>query len=315
VRRSPETLKFNALRASLAVAALAFLAGASCKKESKAGDTGAVEAADRAGVVNIPESEIDKTPLPGIDVSKLDGKQQTLFYKLVQAYPSPCGKAHSLRTSVTEDKTCKRAPFAARYIISLISDEAPESELRKVWDAKYKDVPAETKTFALDGVPHSGPIDAPIQIVEFFDYGCPACKDAKPILDEVVARNPSTVVVFYKQFPLTDKHPNAMSAAKAALAAHAQGKFKQMHDKLFETQPEHDRAAVMAIAESLGLDMAKFQADYDAAEAKVRADMKEGDAAGVDGTPTLFFEGREYAGPWHPDYFGYWIAEELAVNH
>lgn len=326
--RLPDTLRINALRASLAASALLFLAGASCKKETTAADTGAVAAADRAavgdpskgGAAGAPGgaqggAPVDTAPLPGVDLAKLDDKQQALFHKLVAALPSPCGKAHSLRTSVAEDKTCKRAPFAARYVAALIADEAPEREVREAWEAKYKAAPTPARTFALDGVPHAGPVDAPVQMVEFFDYGCPACREAKPLLEEVVARNPGTVAVFYKQYPLTRIHPNSMNAAKAALAAHAQGRFKEMHDKLFEVSPAHDRAAVTKLAEQLGLDMARFTADFDAAEARIRAEMKEGDEAGVEGTPSLFFAGRPYEGPFHPDYLGYWIAEELAVNH
>lgn len=295
------------------------LAGASCKKESKAGaqadPNDVLGAADRAGAGKpIDPASVDQTPINGVDVAGLDDKQKLLFYKLVDQMSSPCGKAHSLRTSVTSDAECKRAAFAARYLAALIADEANETDARELWEAKYKNAGKQAQLAVGPTVPHAGPIDAPIKIVEFYDYGCPACADFKAVADEIVRRNPSTVALFFKQYPLTDIHPNSMSAAQAALAAHQQGKFAEMHTLLFERSPAHTRADVMKYAQQLGLDMARFERDYAAAEMQVRADMKEGDAAGVSGTPTIYFQGRRYEGPGHPDYFDRWIQEDLAVN-
>jgi protein-disulfide isomerase len=291
---------------------LLFLGGASCEKSKAATDTGAIKAADEASRANDPKV-IDTTPVPGIDVSKFPEKGQKLFFKLVDSFSSPCGKAHSLRTSIKEDPSCKRAPFAAKYLAAMIEDEIPEDDVRKLFAAKYKDA-HEAHSFKLDDVQHAGSPDAPIKIVEFFDYGCPACVAFKPIMDEVIEENGATTVVYYKMFPLVDLHPNSMSAAQAALAAAKQGKFKEMHDTLFEHAPEQTRENVMQYAADLHLDMAKFEADYDAAEPAVRADMAEGEAAGVNGTPTIFFNGTQYEGPAHPRYFKYWIDEDLAVN-
>jgi protein-disulfide isomerase len=288
------------------------LAGASCEKSKASTDTGAINAADKAQ--RQEPKTIDMTPVPGIDVSKLPEKAQKLFFKLVDSFSSPCGKAHSLRTSVKDDTACKRAPFAVKYLVAMIEDEIDEDDIRKLWEAKYTSN-AETHEFKLGpDVPHAGSPDAPIQIVEFFDYGCPACKQFKPVMDEVGEDNGATTVVYYKMFPLVDKHPNSMSAAQAAIAANRQGKFKAMHDALFDNAPEHTRDDVMEYAKDLGLDMAKFEQDYDDAERQVQAEMREGDEAGVDGTPTIFFEGRVYDGPAHPRYFKYWIDEDLAVN-
>jgi thiol-disulfide isomerase/thioredoxin len=300
----------------LATCAMAMLGGASCKKESRAQDVGAIGAADRLGGRGggIPADQpIDTTPVPGVDTSKLDDQQQRAFYALIDAFPSPCGKAHSLRTSVAEDAACTRAPFAAKYLLALLADDLSIDEARESWAAKYK-AEGERVRFELEGVPRSGSAAAPIQIVEFYDYGCPGCASIRPILDEVASQNASTTAVYYKQFPLTDRHPNSMSAAQAALAAHAQGKFAEMHELLFRKAPNHKRADVLRYARELGLDPARFEADYEAAQAKVRADIAEGDRHGVHGTPTIFFNGRLYTGPWHPRYFGYWIAEDLAVN-
>jgi len=285
---------------------------ASCEKSKAATDTGAIKAADEAEKHD-PSKPVDKTPVPGVDVSKLKDEDQTLFFRLVDSFSSPCGKAHSLRTSVVEDKTCKRAVWAAKYLAAMCSDEIGEDDIKKLWDAHYKD-PHENHTFKLDDQPHAGSVDAPIKVVEFFDYGCPACQAFKPVMDQVIDENSATTVVYYKFFPLTDKHPDSLSAAQAAWAAYQQGKFKEFHDALFERQEDHARDGVMKIAQDLGLDMKKFETDYDAAESRIRADMAEGDSNSVDGTPTIFLDGVQYQGPAHPRYFKYWIDEDLAVN-
>jgi hypothetical protein len=102
----------------LALIAAPLLMGGACeKKPAKPPDTGAVNAADHAVVENGPT---DTTPLPNVDISKLDADGQKTFYKLVSSLTSPCGKSESLRKSFTSDLSCKRAPFAVRYVAMLL---------------------------------------------------------------------------------------------------------------------------------------------------------------------------------------------------
>jgi protein-disulfide isomerase len=304
----------------IAVASLPFLLGAACTKESKSKpiDTGAVDAIDRAGSgsagATVPPGPVDTTPLPGIATDKLSKKKLDTFYKLVASLPSPCGKQNqSLRAAVTSDATCKRAPFAAKLVASMLEDEAKESDVRDQYKAKYQ-TKAAPKEFKLEGVAYAGTLDAPIKLVEFYDYACPACQAFKPELDQAIAAMGEEFVIYYKQFPLTDKHPDSHSAAQAALAAQKQDKFKEMHDVLFARAPAHKRNDVIGYAKELGLDVAKFEADYDAAAGTVDADQADGDAAGVNHTPTLFFNGVEYSGPHYAKYLAMWIEEEAAVN-
>ncbi|MEM9490126.1 MAG: thioredoxin domain-containing protein, partial [Myxococcota bacterium] len=252
-------------------------------------------------------------PISGVDLGTLDKGKQDRFYRLVdQTLQSPCGKAHSLRTSLTSDDSCKRAPFAAKYVVAMLEDEASDSDLIKAYEARYKQVAP--KTFQLsDEVPHLGPSDAPVKLVEFFDYGCPACREFAPIVKEAVSDFPNDAVVFFKQYPLPS-HPDSKPAAQAALAAAKQGKFMEMHEMLFLKSRQHKKSDLLEHAKSLGLDMTKFESDFAAAKALVEADVAEGDRVGVSATPTTFINGRPYEGPWHPRYLKMWIEEELAVN-
>jgi protein-disulfide isomerase len=87
-------------------------------------------------------------------------------------------------------------------------------------------------------------------------------------------------------------------AAAAAIAAHRQGKFWPMHDALFAHRRELSRPMILALARTAGLDMQRFEADLDSAETKktVARDMEDGDRAGVEGTPSVFINGRKYNG-------------------
>jgi protein-disulfide isomerase len=293
---------------------LPILMGAACEKKSPKTDPGALTALDHGSgsAATVENAPVDTTPLAGVATDKLSDDKKNLFYKLVGSLSSPCGKAESLRKSFAADTSCKRAPFAVRYVMSLVDDEATEPQVREEYEKKYKAQIAEVK-FDSSKAPHEGPEDAPVKLYEFFDYECPHCKAFKPMLEQVMKDEAGKVCEYYMMFPL-EKHEGSKSAAQAALAAHAQGKFKAMHDILFDKSPEHDREHVTEYAKSLGLDMAKFDTDYAGTVGQVTSDVAQGEKAGVDSTPTLFFNNRKYEGPMHPKYIEMWIEEELAVN-
>ena len=108
-------------------------------------------------------------------------------------------------------------------------------------------------------------------------------------------------------------HQNAMPAAKAAVAAHLQGKFWEMHDKLFANQQALDRPNLEKYAEELGLNMAKFRAALDSGKFKDRVDReaKEGNSFGATGTPTFFINGHILVGAQPFDAFKSAIDSEL----
>jgi protein-disulfide isomerase len=306
-------------RVSTALIAAICCAGAlaACGEKKPSADTGALPAnhgGDPAGPPMTTNDPVDTTPLPNVDVSKLDGDHQKLFYKMVSTLSSPCGKAQSLRASFTSDTSCRRAPFAIRYVIMLLGDDAGEDDVVKAYAAKYKPAAAPPAKFDVSKAPHAGPEDAPIRFVEFFDYGCPHCRAFYPMMQQILKDEAGKVVTYYLMFPLEAHHPDSRSAAQAALAANAQGKFEEMHAMLFDKAPEHNHAAVSGYAKELGLDTAKFEKDYDAMNAQVTSDEKQGETAGVDSTPTIYFNDHRYEGPIAVKYIEAWIDEELAVN-
>ncbi|WP_375758005.1 DsbA family protein [Corallococcus exercitus] len=148
-----------------------------------------------------------------------------------------------------------------------------------------------------------GPRDAPVILVEYGDYQCPYCGAAYGEVKQLQERLGSRMGLVFRDFPLTQSHPQALQAAEAASAADAQGRFWEMHDLLFEHQDALERPGLLALAEALALDMDRFRADLDSHrfEARVQRDFMDGVRSGVNGTPTFFANGHRHDGPFDAD--------------
>jgi len=139
-----------------------------------------------------------------------------------------------------------------------------------------------------------GRATAPVTIYEISDFQCPFCAQSTGLLDQVLAAYPKDLRFVYKQFPLEQIHQNAMNAAKASGAAGNQGKFWEMHDELFKISRNLAMDEIRKKAEEIGLDMKKFDADMVSPETEkvVRADLDLGRTVDVQGTPTMFINGK-----------------------
>jgi protein-disulfide isomerase len=161
--------------------------------------------------------------------------------------------------------------------------------------------------------PVKGPDTALVTIVEFADYHCPYCSKVKSELDYLLSLHPDDVRLVYVQRPLGSLHPKARDASKAALAAQAQGKFWEYHDKLFlrrlDTMEQFEQ-----LATELGLDLEKFRADYasDAVAQQLAEDQKLAEQYGINGTPAFFINGRYLSGAQGFATFEELIRERLA---
>ena len=157
-----------------------------------------------------------------------------------------------------------------------------------------------------------GPADAKVTIVEFSDFECPFCSKAKLTVDKVMESYAGKVKLVFRHYPLP-MHPNAPKASEAALCAGDQGKFWEMHDKLFENQRALGVDALKGYAKAVGVDEAKFTACLDSGEkaASVAEDVKAATEAGVNSTPTFFINGRELSGAQPEEEFKRVIDEEL----
>jgi protein-disulfide isomerase len=138
-----------------------------------------------------------------------------------------------------------------------------------------------------------GDVNSPVTVVEFTDFQCSACGGMYPIVEEVLKSYGPRVHFVVRNFPLTTVHPNAYNAAQAAEAAKAQGKFWEYIDLLFKNQNTLDRDSLKKYATQVGLDRKQFDADLDSGkyEPLVRHDIEDGEAYGVEATPTFFING------------------------
>ena len=146
---------------------------------------------------------------------------------------------------------------------------------------------------SIKGDPVMGDKDAKVTLVEFTDYQCPFCGRAyRQTYPPVVAEYVKTGKVRYvlHDYPLAQLHPNAFKAAEAARCAGDQGKYWEMHDRLFGDQKALDEKGLEASAQALGLDMKQFQQCLDTGKykAEIDSEIQAGRKLGVTGTPTFF---------------------------
>ncbi|MCX6767227.1 MAG: thioredoxin domain-containing protein [Candidatus Micrarchaeota archaeon] len=147
------------------------------------------------------------------------------------------------------------------------------------------------------GMVARGDANASVTIIEFSDYQCPYCGAVEPTIEKVMADYAGKVKLYFKNFPLSF-HEFAQKASEAAECANDQGKFWEMHDKLFADQGALAVTDLKKYAKDLGLDTAKFNACLDGGQktAVVQADFDEGSANGVSGTPAFFINGELLVG-------------------
>lgn len=157
-------------------------------------------------------------------------------------------------------------------------------------------------TKANEGVtlsPHvKGNPDAAVVLTEYGDFQCPACAQFHPLVKDLVAQYGDSIAFEYKHFPLVAIHPFAVPAAKAAEAAGVQGKFFEMHDKLFENQNSWSRSAApqaffVKYAEEIGLDVPLFKQHMRASliDDHVSSQFSEAQEKGLTSTPSFLLNG------------------------
>ncbi|HUI43988.1 MAG TPA: thioredoxin domain-containing protein [Terriglobia bacterium] len=144
--------------------------------------------------------------------------------------------------------------------------------------------------------------NATVTVVEFGDFECPACGRAEPVVEQLLAKYGTKIRFVFRQFPLSQIHPYAQTAAEASECAAQQGKFWEAERKFYQNQYDLSEPALDRYAAELGLDTRQFDECLinGTAKARVERDLADGHAAGVLGTPTFFVGHEKFFGP--PDY-------------
>lgn len=165
-----------------------------------------------------------------------------------------------------------------KYKVSILHKE-PESLVEQV---------------SADDDPGSGPADAPVTIIMFSDFQCSACAATHPILKKVIAEYEGKIRFVVRDFPLESIHENAFTAARAAAAANAQGKFFELAELLYKNQETLDTANLKKYAAEIGLNAVQFEIDFNSPKVtdEIRKDIADGETLGINSTPTIFINGR-----------------------
>lgn len=245
------------------------------------------------------------TILPGLDMKGLTPAQQKVVLTILRDSTCPCGCPMQLAQCRVEDPACSQSLTLSTLVLEAAAANKTAPEIRKILaDSPLVKAGTQRDRILLDpvsinilGAPFKGPANAKITIVEFSDFQCPFCVKAIPQLDALLKAFPNDVRLVYKQFPL-DTHSQAALASRASLAAHAQGKFWLLHDKMYANSRAINRQTVLDWAKEFGLDMPKFTKVFDAPEtqAAVARDLADGSRAGVSATPTIYINGKKYQG-------------------
>ena len=250
--------------------------------------------------------------IEGMDFSALSGPARTELAAVLADEFCYCGCPHTVGACLRTHPTCRHAKRMARLAASEVSTGAPASEVLVTLSRYYGGFREKRASFTLDPRMCRGPADAKVTLVEFADFECPFCAAARPMLDAFVQEHAADVRFCYLPFPL-DVHPNAVPAAQAVLLARESGKFWAMHDAVFENNKSLGREALVALGSRVGLpagalDRALTAGTYKDEVERIKA---AGIAAGVQGTPTLFFNGRPFTLNFTPGALAHALEDEL----
>ena len=294
------------LRAASAFLAFAFYGSelSTCRSPGEAGSEAAPTHAEAKDVT-----------LKGVDSVELTGREKADWSRYVSELLAPCAdQPVSLAQCVNESRGCKQCVPAAKYLVTQVRRGRTRPQIEAAYRMRFAS--DQIKNVDLADSPSKGPAGAPVLLVEFADFECPACGAARPVLDEMYHQYEGQVRFVFKEFPL-GIHQYAEKAARAALAAQKQGKFWEMHAVLFDNQQHLEASNVEQLAKSIGLDLARFSQDRDSEAIAdiVSRDRKQGEKLELASTPSIFINGRHFesTGEFKDD-LSEWIALEIELN-
>ncbi len=281
--------------------------------------------------------------IPNVDFTGLSPEQKKEAVRILNERPCNCNCQMNLAQCRRDDRSCPRSPeIVARFLAAIRKGDTPAQAAEKMYagtvpaagpaapaagqaPAGAQAAPAPSGKLLLFKVdpgssPSVGPAKAPVTIVEFIDFQCPFCARADQTVKRIQQDYKDKVRVVFKQHPLTAIHPQATIASELALAAHEQGRYLQMHDRLFAAQRElgtwgaQARERALALAREIGLDADKVARALDSGKprAAVEAESKQAEGVGATGTPAFFINGRFLSGARPYEQFQAIIDEELA---
>ena len=238
-------------------------------------------------IVRFPIYELDAKIYDAVN----DSLQNTIFNDLLSAEATE--KGVSTNDIIATEVSDKMKDFSDEERYVLMSALKNKLFTKYKVNVSYKEPETVVQNISVDDDPSQGAANAPVTVVMFSDFQCPACSRTHPILKSVIAEYKDKIRFVVRDFPLVSVHENAFLAAQAANAANAQGKFFEYTELLYNNQDKLDNASLKEFATKIGLDRKKFDADLDGGKyaEEVRKDMAEATSYSVTSTPTIFING------------------------
>jgi protein-disulfide isomerase len=259
-------------------------------------------------------SETKDVTLPGVDTSNLTSREKSEWSRFVSELRSPCAdQPVSVAQCVSESRACKACVPAAKALAKQVQRGRTRPQIEAFYKARFG--ADQVKEITLEDSPSKGSPGAPVVLVEFADFQCPACRAARPIVEEALKKHDGQARLVFKNFPLSI-HQYGEKLARAARAAQNQGKFWEMYGAMFDNQERISPPVIDELAKGLGLDMAKFQKDMEseAVADAVSRDRKQGERLDIQSTPTIFINGRIFTGTQDfPEELDDWINLEAEL--
>jgi protein-disulfide isomerase len=238
--------------------------------------------------------------LDGVDTSSLTTRERKEWSGYVTKLAAPCPNVGTVAQCITDKKTCAGCTPAAKYLLKSVRDGQTDEQIEKSFKNRFD--AGKVREVRLDDSPSKGPENAIVTLVEWADFECPHCGMMEPILGKAFADHKTEARFVFKFMPLGG-HPHGEISARAGFAALRQGKFWDMHDKMFRNQSHLEESDLLGYAKEIGLDIAKFTTDMKGNEAadRIARDKKLADELGIKGTPTIYINGRLFEAGANPD--------------
>jgi len=207
-----------------------------------------------------------------------------------------------------------RAPVVAAPALAARAADGEDCECHAKRGSAARAETVDVSALETARAPSRGRADAPVTLLVFCDFECPYCRRAQKTLAELEQKYGDDLRVVFKQLPLPF-HENARLYAKASLAAHDQGKFWELHDKLLGSE-KLGPGDLERVAASVGIELGRFRAALASDELERRVDREREDAerVGARGTPTFVINGKKIVGAQPLETFVKQIDEELGVE-